>query len=138
MNRKDALIALCQKFGIDILYVFGSRAQTIYEWVNDDTLELVSHPSDVDVGIKASHPLTVHDKVKIALALEDLFGVSRVDLVSLADADPFLAVNVIRGNRLFVSDSYAADEYDLYVMRRAGDLAPFERERIEMILNNRL
>jgi hypothetical protein len=52
----------------------------------------------------------------------------------LPEADPFVAAEVIRGERLFADDEDAADEYDLYVLRRAGDLAPFERERIEMIL----
>ena len=34
------------------------------------------------------------------------------------------------------ADSYEADEYDLYVLRRAGDLAPHERERIALILGD--
>ncbi len=68
------------------------------------------------------------------LALEDAFEVPRVDLVMLAEADPFLAANVVRGERLYARDTYLADEYDLYVLRRAGDLAPLERERIALIL----
>jgi hypothetical protein len=67
-------------------------------------------------------------------ALEDLFGVARVDLVILREADPFLAANIVRGERLYALDPYAADEYDLYVLRRAGDLAPLERERMALIL----
>ena len=35
------------------------------------------------------------------MALEDLFLVPRVDLVSISEADPFLAANIIRGERLF-------------------------------------
>jgi hypothetical protein len=63
-----------------------------------------------------------------------MLGVNRVDLVSLPDADPFLAANIIRGERLFANDSYLADEYDLYILRRAGDLIPLERERQSLIL----
>jgi hypothetical protein len=58
----------------------------------------------------------------------------RVDLVVLQEADPFLAVEIIRGERLYVRDEYEADEYDLYILRRAGDLAPLERERQALIL----
>lgn len=72
-------------------------------------------------------------KVDLAHALEDLFELARVDLVCLRDADPFLAANIIRGERLFAVDEYRADEYDLYVLRRAGDLAPLERERLALI-----
>ena len=32
-----------------------------------------------------------------------------------------------------VNGQGAADEYDLYVLRRAGDLAPLERQRIALI-----
>jgi hypothetical protein len=70
----------------------------------------------------------------LAAALEDLFGAQRVDLVVLPEADPFLAANIIRGERLYCRDETEADEYELYVLRRAGDLAPLERERIALIL----
>jgi hypothetical protein len=35
--------------------------------------------------------------------------------------DAFVAVNIIRGERLYVEDDYLADEYELYVLRRALD-----------------
>jgi uncharacterized protein len=70
----------------------------------------------------------------LALALEDLFASIQVDLVILNEADPFLAAEVIRGERLFAQDKHEADEYDLYVLRRAGDLSPLERERIGLVL----
>jgi len=78
--------------------------------------------------------LSVREKAEWAVALENLMGVDRVDLVLLPQADPFLAVNIIRGERVFCRDEYEADTYELYVMRRAGDLAPFERMRIERIM----
>lgn len=58
----------------------------------------------------------------------------RVDLALLDETDPFLALNIIRGARLYAKDNDAADNYELYIMRRAGDLAPFERQRMKMIL----
>jgi hypothetical protein len=66
--------------------------------------------------------------------LEELLGVNRVDLILLDRADPFVAANVIRGERLFADNQHAADEYDLYVLRRAGDLIPLERERQDLIM----
>jgi hypothetical protein len=77
------------------------------------------------------------EKVRLALDLEDFLGCSRVDLVVLDEADPFLAAEIIRGERLYAQDTYIADEYDLYVLRRAGDLIPLERERIALILGQR-
>jgi hypothetical protein len=69
--------------------------------------------------------------------LEDLFNVERVDLVCLPETDPFLAANIVRGERSYGRDEYEADEYDLYILRRAGDLAPLERERMALILGEK-
>lgn len=135
-ERMEGLARLCREFGVEILYVFGSRAGEVREWLAGLRQELAAGPADVDVGVKmpAGGPFPVREKVRLAQALEDLFGVNRVDLVSLEEADPFLAANVIRGERLYALDDYQADEYDLYILRRAGDLAPLERERIALIL----
>ena len=65
--------------------------------------------------------------------MEDILLVHRIDLVVLPKADPFLAANIIRGERLFSHDAHAADEYELSILRRAGDLAPLERERQSLI-----
>ena len=51
----------------------------------------------------------------------------------LTEADPFLAANIIRGERLYAADAHAGVEYELYVLRRAGDLAPLERERLALL-----
>ena len=135
-ERTSTLARLCQELQVSILYAFGSRAREVQEWLEGKRASLPAGPVDVDVGVKPAQGvrLSVHDKVRLALALEDLLGVARVDLVSLSDADPFLAANVIRGERLYVRDGYEADEYELYVLRRAGDLAPLERERMALIL----
>jgi len=135
-ERTSTLARLCQESRVDILYAFGSRAREVQEWLEGKRASLPASPADVDVGVKPAQGvrLSIHDKVRLALALEDLLGVARVDLVSLPDADPFVAANVIRGERLYARDTYEADEYDLYVLRRAGDLAPLERERMALIL----
>jgi uncharacterized protein YutE (UPF0331/DUF86 family)/predicted nucleotidyltransferase len=139
MEQAEVLARLCRQFEIDILYVFGSRADEVKEWLDGARSNLPAGPADVDIGVKTARgaALSVHEKVRLALALEDLLEVTRVDLVCLAEADPFLAANVVRGERLYARDTYQADEYDLYILRRAGDLVPLERERLELILGGR-
>jgi len=137
IGHAEALARLCRQFDIEILYVFGSRAREVGEWVSGTRPSPSSKSADVDIGVKASRALKVDDKVRLSLALEDLLGATRVDLVLLSEADPFLAANIVRGERLYVRDTYQADEYDLYVLRRAGDLAPLERERMALILGGR-
>lgn len=135
-SRAEALAEICDRFCVGILYAFGSRAGEVRKWLAEERSVLSPGPADVDVGVKASRGthLSVREKVRLALALEDLMGVARVDLVALSDADPFLAANIVRGERLYARDTYEADEYDLYVLRRAGDLASLEQERLALIL----
>lgn len=139
-ERRAALGELCRQLGVGILYVFGSRSIEVRDWLERGTTHLSSGTSDVDIGVKALRGTvwSTREKVELALTLEDFFGCSRVDLVVLDDADPFVAAEIIRGERLYARDSYTADEYDLYVLRRAGDLLPLERERIALILGEPL
>ncbi len=138
-ERVEALARLCEQFQVQILYAFGSRAQDARSWLAGSIEKLAAGPSDLDVGVKvrAGTTCSVFEKVRLAQALEELLGVRRVDLVVMDQADPFLAANVIRGERLYAADAHAADEYDLYVLRRAGDLAPLERERQSLVLREK-
>ena len=136
--NRMALEAICREFGLQILYAFGSRGKEAYAWVAGTEAALPHGASDLDIGVKPAESLTVRSKEELAQALEELFGVERVELVVLSEADPFLAANVIRGERLFADDRYLADEYDLYMLRRAGDLIPLERERQALIMGAKL
>jgi len=120
---------------IEIMYAFGSRSKEIKERVDGKRSRSTKRLPDVDIGIKTTGKagLSIRDKAQVMTVLEDLFEVSRVDLVVLTEADPFLAANIIRGERLFCEDDQRADDYDLYILRRAGDLAPLERERQKLI-----
>ena len=136
-NRKRAALkAICQQHGVAILYSFGSRARETLAWLDDAKAVLAPGPSDVDVGVK---PLPATDfswKTEVALghALEDFLGVDRVDLVNLDSANPFLAAEAVHGERLFAESEYAADNYDLYILRQEGDLSFLEEERARLLL----
>lgn len=134
-DRPERLAAICERFGVDILYAFGSRGRQALAWVSGELAGLDPAGSDLDVGVLPAEGsrLSVMQKVDLAKDLEDLFELPRVDLVCLPETDPFLAAEIIRGERLHAIDGYRADEYDLYVLRRAGDLAPLERERLALI-----
>ena len=61
----------------------------------------------------------------VAGEARDRFGVGKFH---------FLAADVIRGERIYCEDEIRADEYELYVLRGTGDLAPLERERLSFVL----
>jgi predicted nucleotidyltransferase len=127
---------LAAQFGLDAIYVFGSRAKEVAAFVRGERPLVPGHPSDVDVGVMptAGHYLTVHDKVHLAIALEDLWDVGRVDLVLLPEATPSWRWTSWLASGCTPVMPTQLDEYELYVLRRAGDLAPFERERRRHVL----
>ena len=121
--REERLVEICRQFNVVILYVFGSRGKEVQVWLADEAATLAPGPSDVDVAVKyktGAIPGPM-EKVRLMLALEDFLDVDRVDLVVLEKANPFLAANATRGERLFADNDYAADEYELYVWRREAD-----------------
>ena len=129
------IVSFCSQHRIDVLYAFGSRGVEARELLEGARDALRESPSDLDIAALPADGvrLSVREKVEISSELEALFQVPRVDLVLFNEADPFLAANIIRGERLFCADVLAADEYELYVLRRAGDLAPLERERLSLL-----
>lgn len=103
-------------------YLFGSRAR-------GDATEA----SDLDLAVLSDGSLELEQLIELQDELEQACGRS-VDLVDAARASPFLALDIVRGERIFERDGRRVDEFDLYVLRRAGDLAPFERERRRALL----
>jgi predicted nucleotidyltransferase len=104
------------------LYLFGSQA-------GGD-----AHPaSDVDLGALFSTRVEVWDRLGLQARIEEALAAD-VDLVDAAAASPYLALDVVRGERVYCADLDACDAFELYVLRRAGDLAYYERQRRDLVL----
>jgi predicted nucleotidyltransferase len=121
------------------VYAFGSRAQEIKNVMEGKAVPDPSNLSDIDIAFKVREnvSLSLREKVHLEMEIEDSLAAVKVDLCDLSDVDPFLAANIIRGERLYSEDSYQADEYELYILRRAGDVAHIEQERLGLILGER-
>jgi hypothetical protein len=134
-NIQRALAEIGRRFGVEVLYAFASRAKEVKEILEGEGKSSASVPSDADIGAKLRRgtSLSVRETIRLAMELEDLLEVNRVDLCLLHEVDPFLAAEVIRGERIYCEDEIRADEYELYVLRRAGDFAPLERERLSFV-----
>jgi len=131
---KEKIGEIAAKYGLQIIYAFGSRAKEARELVEGGSERLSSTPSDLDIGVKPKRPLTVEEKVEIAIFFEDHFHLNRVDLVILPEAPVSLAVDIVSGEILYAEDSTYEAEYQLYIMRMAADLLPHERAKQKMIL----
>ncbi len=53
----------------------------------------------------------------------------------LPQAGPYVALDVVSGELLCWTDPIREAEYQLFVLRRAGDLTFFERERRPQLLS---
>jgi len=133
----NELSKIADRFGLSEIYAFGSRAGEMAARIRDEVVKPPESESDVDIGVRseAGRILSVREKVELAIALEDLFQVQRVDLVVTSEADAFLALDIIRGDLLYTRDKDEQADFELYVLRRAGDLAHYEREKRRLILS---
>ena len=82
-SRAEALAELCDRFRVGTLYASGSQAGAVREWLTGNRSGLPAGPADVDAGGKVSREtrLSVREKVRLALAMEDPLDVTRTDLV---------------------------------------------------------
>lgn len=136
-----AIESLARQFHLADIYVFGSRSGEVAARVRAQDASIHETPplhtgSDVDIGVlpHAGVTFTAQDRVALTLAMEDILDAPRVDIVLLPEAETFLALDIIRGEILYTDDPNRQSEYELYVLRRAGDLLPFKRQRMKMIL----
>jgi hypothetical protein len=125
------IAAIAARFGIDVLYAFGSRAREAFAQTIGRGTFAAGGVSDLDLAALPApgRVWNVDERVLMTAAFEDVFPAPRVDLVVLSEAPPFLALAAVSGELLFARDRVREANYQLDVLRRAGDLAPFERAR---------
>jgi hypothetical protein len=131
------LARLCRAHGAIALYAFGSRAAEIAGRVRGGEAPSDRGSADVDVGVLLPKEGTLgeRERVRLAASIEDMLDVPRVDLVLLGEASSFLAADVVSGELLVDLSPNATAEFELYALRRAGDLLPFQRARVSAVLD---
>jgi uncharacterized protein len=135
-SMKTMLRDMAEQYGLADIYAFGSRAEEALALLRGQAAKTTLSDSDMDIGVltRPGSRLGARERVTLMMELEDLFAVQRVDLVFLDEADAFLALDIIRGNLLYTESPDRQAHYELFVLRRAGDLLPFKKQRMEMIL----
>lgn len=128
---------LAVQYSLQLIYAFGSRAKEAYEMTVGKREAFRPSSSDLDIGLKSQRLLSVEDRVRMAIFFEDLFGVPRVDVVVLPEAPIMLALEIVQGELLFAKDDRYEAEYQLYIMRLAAEIAPFEKKKRDLILETR-
>jgi predicted nucleotidyltransferase len=133
---RASLDRIATDYGLDAIYTFGSRAAEARRVVAAEVTVSPENTSDLDVGVlpEPDIRLDATRRADLVSALEAVFAPARVDLVVLPEASPCLALDIVTGTLLLARNTDREAEYQLFVLRRAGDLAPFERERRALVL----
>lgn len=127
VTRTEQLAELCRRHGLLAVYLFGSRKDEGKRLLQGDPVEAAG--SDLDVGVVFDPPTPDHRRLgAVQIALEDVFEPLRVDLVPLNNVDPLFQFAAIDGHRVAVLDAHRADLFELYVMRRAAEMLPLQRQ----------
>jgi len=134
MKYKKEIESLADKYHLQLIYAFGSRAKEISQIIHHNEHQTAKDSSDLDIGIKPEKSLNVQEKVKIAIFFEDLFDVPKVDVVGIPEAPITLALEIVQGELLYASDENFEAEYQLFIMSKAADLMPFERMKQKSIM----
>jgi predicted nucleotidyltransferase len=126
-TRSSRLDEICRAHHLVAVYLFGSRATDGLGLLEGAAPE--RRGSDLDVGVVFADGVEVGRLPALQIALEDVFEPMQVDLVPLQRVDALFQYAAIEGHRIAVTDATRADLFELYVMRRAAEALPVERER---------
>jgi len=125
------LAEIAAQYRLDAIYAFGSRVDEIVARVAGQPFTPAHPTSDLDIGVLPQRGALSNpwERGGLVADLETAFDAPPVDVVIVPEASPYLALEVIRGERIHIADPDAEARFELYVLRRAGDLAHFERAR---------
>jgi len=137
---KQRLAEICRRHGVTSLYVFGSRSAEISARVQGLDSKPDFPNSDGDFAARFEGPISdpLFSIGGFIADLEDRFELSRADLAVLNTCDPFVALEAVRGELLYCVDLDDQAEEELFFLRRAGDLAVYEAERLEKFLSGEI
>ena len=121
---KKEIAEIARKYNIALFVLFGSQAR------GD-----VHKKSDVDIAYSSREPLPLHEENKMAVALQQLFRTSHVDIVNLSAAtSPLLLKNITdEGMPLFEAKPSLFNELFLYALRVYREAKPLFALREEYL-----
>jgi predicted nucleotidyltransferase len=141
MKKLDQLKKIAEKYGIALIYLFGSQAKNGVAYLYDRSYK-IKKESDLDIGVVFKNfPINVKEKVKVFgdlytnLAL--LFDPFEIDLIFLQEVNSLLQLEAIKGVAIYIEDETFQEEYEELVMKKAEDLRFKKREFDKEVLEAR-
>lgn len=135
---RNGIKTIADEVAIDMVYLFGSRAESDAHSECLPDAAKVGPLSDYDLGVLLHRTLatdTAHLKAQFAAAMTALLGTDLVDVVILNETPIELAYAVIAQGQILYERSVATRvEYEGFVLGLYGDYLPVLREQRAQIL----
>ncbi|MBI4975486.1 nucleotidyltransferase domain-containing protein [Candidatus Peregrinibacteria bacterium] len=112
---KSVIEHVAQKYGLEMVILFGSVAKN-----------RANKNSDVDMVVLSHSKLVLKKELELRHELQNLFQ-KEVDLVFLQDAGPLLLGQIAKDGRLIFGTKKKFDDFRIYAMKSYLDFEPYFR-----------
>ena len=138
MDLYAELQQLFASYRLSIVYVFGSQAEQLQSFLLGTKSKLDIAGSDLDFAVLPpnSTKFSLRRQIELTCDIEDLLGVSRVDVVDLSQAPPAISAQAVMGIVLWAEDPDLESEFQLLVLRKYSDALPLYKERSDLIIHH--
>jgi len=133
------LAEIAQEYGLSLIYVFGSQAETALAILDGQSPPVTDPLSDIDIGVVFEKGLPPVDKRPDIYAglynnLQDIFRPHKVDLAFLQENHSVFQASVFAGKNIYCKDAETRFRYEEDVARRAADFRPILEKYLDEIL----
>lgn len=130
INNTKQLEKIAQKHDLEMLLLFGSRAEANNKYLRQD--------SDFDIAYLAKNNLDLSKEARLICDLMPVFKSDKIDLANIKKAGPLLLHEIFKTHKiLFCADLEKYFQYQMYALRKYREAKPlFDLEY--MYINNRL
>lgn len=113
-QQKKQLRAIAQKYALNFIVLFGSRAQ-----------QFAHKDSDIDIAISSKKPLDYPEEFLLHRELSKVFNTNHIDLVLTTDASPLLLYNLAFKSQLLCENTKSSFAYfQMYAFKRYVEAKP--------------
>jgi len=131
MDKKKNIKAIAEKYGVALVYLFGSIADKGMNYLQGQGIA-PDKVSDLDVGVAFENPLGEIIRLYGSLYREIsvIFEPFHIDLVIMNEADTLFQYQIIKGVRIYEIDEMYADAFEERIMKKSEDLT-FKRRILD-------
>jgi len=140
MDKIAALKDVCKRYGIALIYLFGSSAEKANQHLHGHKVIINDPLADIDIGVVFQQhlPPAAERYFLYADIFNDMTGLFKpfpVDLSFLQENHAVFQVEALKGLCVFFIDTHFKDRYEDMILRRAADFKPvlelFLKEALE-------